>query len=76
MISFFVCLYTHTHHWLFISHSLTYKCKHDVVSLLTQPPSPPEEPAPPPPSKDKDSNASTKPPGKGKAGAGGQQVVV
>lgn len=53
-----------------------HECKHDVVSLLTQPPSPPEEPAPPPPSKDKDSNASKKAPSKGKAGAGSQQVDV
>lgn len=50
------------------------QCKQDVVFLLTQPPSPPEEPAPPSPSKDKDSSAIKKKPSKGKAAAGGQQV--
>lgn len=50
--------------------------KSDVVSLLTQPPSPPEDPAPSPPSKDKDSLASKKPPTKGKAAAGSQQVAM
>lgn len=50
--------------------------KHDVVFLLAQFPSPPEEPAPPLPSTDKDSNASKKPPGKGKAASGSQQVDV
>lgn len=71
IVSFFV----YAHH-LGVCHLMTYYCKHDVVSLLTQPPSPPEEPAPPPPSKDKDSNASKKPPSKGKAAAGSQQVDV
>lgn len=46
---------------------------HQTVSLLTQPPSPPEEPAPPSP-KDKDSSAFKKKPSKGKAAAGGPQV--
>lgn len=40
---------------------------------LTQPPSPTEEA--PPPSKEKECNGSKKPPVKGKAAAGGQQVV-
>lgn len=48
---------------------MTVKCKHDVVFLLTQPPSPPVEPS-------KDSNASKKPLSKGKATASSQQVVL
>lgn len=61
---------------IWFSHFMIMKCKHDVVFLLTQPLSPPEEPVPPPSSKDKDSNASKKPPSKGKAAAGSQQVDV
>lgn len=66
-------VYVHTG---FLMVILWLKCKHDVVSLLTQPSSPPEEPAPAPPpqTKDKDSNANKKPPSKGKAAAGSQQV--
>lgn len=47
-----------------------------AVSLLTQPPSAPEEPAPPPPSPstEKDSSALKKKASKGKAAAGSQQV--
>lgn len=50
--------------------------KVDVVFLLTQPPSPPEDPAPSPPTKDKDNVASKKPPTKGKTAAGSQQVAM
>lgn len=52
------------------------RVKSHVVSLLTQPPSPPEDPAPSPPSKDKDSLASKKLPTKGKTAAGSQQVAM
>lgn len=47
-----------------------------AVSLLTQPPSAPEEPAPPlpSPSTEKDSSALKKKASKGKAAAGSQQV--
>lgn len=55
---------------------MKYEYKSDVVFLLTQPPSPPEDPAPSPPSKDKDSLASKKPQTKGKAAAGSQQVAM
>lgn len=47
-----------------------------MVFLLTQPPSPPEEPIPPLSSKDKDNNGSKKPSSKGKAAGGNQQVDV
>lgn len=50
--------------------------QHNVIFLLTQPSSPPEDPLPPPPSKDKDNNGSKKLPSKGKAAAGSQQVDV
>lgn len=70
---FFLFLNIYTIGFLYISW---HECKHDVVSLLTQPPSPTEDPVPPLPSKDKDSNASKKPPSKGKGGAGSQQVDV
>lgn len=72
LVHIFVCV----HHLVFISHLLTVKCKHDVVFLFAQLPSPPEEHDPTPPSKDKDSSNNKKPPGKGKAAAGSQQVDV
>lgn len=56
--------------WLFVDAFFS-ECD---VFLLTQPSSPPEEPALPSSSKDKDSSAIKKKASKGKAAAGGRQV--
>lgn len=72
LLFFFFFFYT-----IFLSvNSGPRSCKYNMVFLLTQPPSPSEEPIPPPSSKDKDNNGSKKPSSKGKAAGGNQQVDV